>query len=195
MAEVSAFRGVLNFFVDLGIYDVILPFLLVFSIVFAILDKTRVLGYETIDNKQYPKKSINAIVAFCIAFFVVASAKLVEVIMKVSSEVVILLLAIVLFMALIGVFMEQDANGVSLKNYTGWQKGFMVACLIGIVLIFLDALGWIDIVYNFLKDHWSNELVASVVLLLTVVGVMAFVVGKGDGQPAADKDKGKEGSG
>ena len=175
MAEVSAFRGVLNFFVDLGIYDVILPFLLVFSIVFAILDKTRVLGYEVIDKVNYPKKSINAIVAFCIAFFVVASAKLVEVIMKVSSQVVILLFAIVLFMALIGVFMEQNEKGVSLPKGP-WQTGFMIACLIGILLIFFNALGWIDTVYNFLSLHWSNELVASVILLGTIVAVMAFVV-------------------
>jgi hypothetical protein len=176
MAEVSAFRGVLNFFVDLGIYDVILPFLLVFSIVFAILDKTKVLGYEEIDKKKYPKKSINAIVAFSISFFVVASAKLVEVIMKVSSQVVILLFAIVLFMMLIGTFMEQTDKGVSLKDFKGWQTGFMVVCLIGILLIFFNALGWIDLIYNFLSLHWSNELVASVILLLTIVGVMAFVV-------------------
>ena len=188
MAEVSAFRGVLNFFVELGIYDVILPFLLVFSIVFAILDKTRVLGYEEIDKVKYPKKSINAIVAFSIAFFVVASAKLVEVIMKVSSEVVILLLAIVLFMALIGTFMEQTDKGISLPK-GAWQTGFMAACLIGIVLIFLNALGWMDKMYDFLRLHWSNELVASVILLLTIIGVMAFVVKgpKGDKKSSDDK--------
>ncbi len=187
MAEVSAFRNVLNFFVDLGIYDVILPFLLVFSIVFAIMDKTRVLGYETIDNKQYPKKSINAIVAFAVAFFVVGSAYLVEAIIKVSSQVVILMLALVLFMALIGVFMEQTDKGVSLPKGP-WQTGFMIACLIGIVLIFFNALGWLDSVYNFLKGHWSNELVASVILLLTIVGVMAFVVKGPKDSSSAKKD-------
>lgn len=187
MAEVSAFRGVLNFFVDLGIYDVILPFLLVFSIVFAILDKTRVLGYETVDKIQYPKKSINAIVAFSIAFFVVASAYLVEVIMKVSSQIVILLLAIVLFMALVGTFMEQTDKGVSLPKGP-WQTGFMIACLVGILLIFFNALGWIDSVYNFLKLHWSNELVASVILLATIIGVMVFVTKRPSGNNGKEKE-------
>lgn len=185
MAE-STFRGVLNFFVELGIYDVILPFLLVFSIVFAILDKTRVLGYDMVGKDKVSKKSINAIVAFAVSFFVVASAHLVEVIMKVSSDVVILLLALVLFMVLIGVFMEQTEEGLSLKNFKGWQTGFMITALIGIVLIFLNALGWIDLIYNFMRDKWNNELVASVILLATIIGVMSFVV-KGP------KDKKKEG--
>ena len=38
----SAFRDVINFFGEIGLYDVVLPFLLVFAIVFAILEKTKV---------------------------------------------------------------------------------------------------------------------------------------------------------
>ena len=37
----SLFRGVLEFFTDIGIYDVVLPFLLVFAILFAILFLSR----------------------------------------------------------------------------------------------------------------------------------------------------------
>jgi uncharacterized membrane protein len=51
----------------------------------------------------------------------------------------------------------------------------MVVALIGIVLIFLNALDWLYPLYNFLKDHWSNELVASVILLLTIIGAMLFI--------------------
>ena len=35
MAEESAFRGVIEFFGVIGVYDIVLPFLLVFTIVFA----------------------------------------------------------------------------------------------------------------------------------------------------------------
>ena len=51
MAEETAFRQVINVLVDLGVYDVILPFLLVFTIVFAILEKTKVLGLEKYHGK------------------------------------------------------------------------------------------------------------------------------------------------
>ncbi len=176
MAETSMFRGVLNFFVDLGIYDVILPFLLVFGMVFAILDKTRVFGIEKVGEKEFTKKNINAIVAFVVAFFVVASAQLVEVITTVSSQFVILLLLIVLFLTLIGSFMDLKTlaeKGVHLEK--GWNTGFSIAALLGISLILLNALDWLDPIYNFLKDHWDNELVATVVLLLVIIGAIAMM--------------------
>ena len=44
MVEQSVFRGIIEFFEKIGIYDVVLPFLLVFTIVFAILEKTKVFG-------------------------------------------------------------------------------------------------------------------------------------------------------
>ena len=173
----SQFRSVILFFDKLGVYDVILPFLLVFTVVFAILEKSKILGTEKIGGEVYTKKNINAIVAFVVAFFVVASPQLVQVITQVSSQVVILLLLIVLFLTLVGTFMNpaEMTNGVFLKD--GWQQLFMVASFIGIVLIFLNALGWRDLVYNFLKAHWDNELVGTVILLGTVILGMLFITG------------------
>ena len=83
MVEESAFRGMIGFLNKLGVYDVILPFLLVFTIVFAILEKTKILGIDKIDGKELGKKNINAMVAFVIAFLVIASTRLVAVINQV----------------------------------------------------------------------------------------------------------------
>src|SRR3989338_8683840 len=92
MAEESTFRGVIVFLDKIGVYDVILPFLLVFTIVFAILEKTKILGSEKIDGKEHPKKNINAMVAFVIAFLVIASTQLVAVINQVMANVILLLI-------------------------------------------------------------------------------------------------------
>jgi len=192
MVETSTFRGVLNFFVELGIYDVILPFLLVFGIMFAILDKTKVLGTETVGKDVYPKKNLNAIVAFAVGFFVVASAQLVEVITKVSSQAVILLLLIVLFLVMAGSFMDLETlstKGVHLKG--GWNTIFMLISFIGIAFIFLNALDWLDPAYEFLRDHWNNELVSSVILLGTIILIMLFITG-GFGKKN-DKEEEKKG--
>ena len=43
MAEASTFREIILFFDEVGVYDVILPFLLVFTIVYAIFEKTKIL--------------------------------------------------------------------------------------------------------------------------------------------------------
>ena len=46
MVEESVFRTAIGFLDKLGVYDIILPFLLVFTLVFAILEKTKILGLE-----------------------------------------------------------------------------------------------------------------------------------------------------
>ncbi|MBW2970837.1 hypothetical protein KY320_01605 [Candidatus Woesearchaeota archaeon] len=183
MSEPSAFRGVIDFFFNIGMYDVILPFLLVFAIVFAILDKSRIFGTMKIGEEKYPMKNINAVVAFVIAFFVVASAQLVEVLTTVSSHVVILLLASVLFLTLVGSFSKESDEGVFLEG--GWKTGFMIVMLIGIILIFLNALNWLELGYNWLKDHWDNQAVSSAILLLFI----ALVVGVVTRTPTKDSNK------
>ena len=42
----SPFRTGIDFLDKLGVYEVLLPFLLIFTIVFAILEKTKVFGTE-----------------------------------------------------------------------------------------------------------------------------------------------------
>ena len=59
MVEESIFRGVISFLNTLGVYDIILPFLLVFTLVFAILEKTKVLGTEKVGDKTITKKNLN----------------------------------------------------------------------------------------------------------------------------------------
>ena len=100
MVQESAFRGIIGFLDKIGVYDVILPFLLVFTIVFAILEKTKVLGLDKIDGKEFTKKNLNSMVAFVISFLVIASTQLVSVINEVMANVVLLLILAVSFLML-----------------------------------------------------------------------------------------------
>ena len=93
----TPFREVIEFFDTIGVFDVVLPFLLVFTIVFALLERTKVFGVDDIDGKKYTKKNLNSVAAFVIAFLVVASSELVGIITKVSSNFVVLLFLIVLY--------------------------------------------------------------------------------------------------
>jgi hypothetical protein len=172
MAEESVFRGVIGFFDKIGIYDVVLPFLLVFTIVFAILEKTKVFGTTEFENKKYTKKNLNAITAFVTAFLVVASTKLVATINQVLANSVLLLLLIVLFLLLVGSFFKEGED-VALDK--GWRTFFMTAMFIGIVLIFLQALNWLEPFWDFLTDHWETQWVASLILLIFVVLFIYFI--------------------
>ena len=171
MAE-STFREVLDFLGELGIYDVVLPFLLVFAIVFAIFEKTKILGTEKIEGHEYTKKNLNAIIAFVISFFVVASSKLVGVINQALSNIVLLLMLIVFFLLLVGVFFKEGED-VILEG--GWKTFFMFTTFMGIVLIFLDALDWLSPFWDWLSNNASTRWLGSLFLLAIIIGFMYFI--------------------
>jgi len=192
MADVSTFRGVLEFFDKIGIYDVVLPFLLIFSITFAIFEKTKVLGTEEIEGKRYTKKNINAMAAFVIAFMVIASSKLVEMITEVSSNMVILLLLIVFFLLLIGAFYK-EGEGVFLEK--GWKTGGMIVMLIGIVAVFAQAIkmdngqGFLEFGWKWLVNHVSSTAVASIIMLIVILIFMLYIVKEPKGEKPKTEEK------
>ena len=183
----SVFGDSILFLNKIGIYDVVLPFLLVFTIVFAILEKTKILGTEKgKDNAEYTKKNLNSMVAFVMAFFVIASSQLVAVINKTMSQVFILLLLIICFLMLAGSFHAQTKEGFFLDK--GFYKNtFMVIVFVSIVLIFLNALGWLQVVYDFLKDKWNTDYVAAIILMAVIVGFMFWIM-----QDPKDKTEAKK---
>ena len=175
----STFRGTLTFLDKLGVFDVVLPFLLIFTIVFAILEKTRVFGTETMDGKNYTKKNLNSLASFAIAFFAVASSRVVQAITQISSNVVILLFASVFFLMLVGSFHQQaDEKGFYLQ---GWAKTlFMIVMFIGLFGIFLNAIEtnnktWLQWIFDWLGQFSTNVSVATIILVGLVVAAMAFI--------------------
>ena len=169
----TQFREIISFFDNIGIFDVVLPFLLVFTIVFALLERTKVFGVEEIEGKKYTKKNLNSVAAFVIAFLVVASSRLVEIITAVSSNFVVLLFLVVLFLLLVGSFFQEKPEGVFLEG--GWKTLFMVIVFIVLIFIFLDALNLLEDTFGFLSGTDRGEVVGSVFLLVLIVLFVAYV--------------------
>ena len=187
----SAFRGVLDFMSRMGLYDVVLPFLMIFAIVFAALEKSKIFGTaKDEDDRVITKKNLNAIVAMVIAFFVVASAKAVGIITKVSVGVVFLFLFGIFFMMFAGLFAKEEKHGFFLKK--GWLTFLMVAGLIIVAVIFLDALGWLKLVRNYLGGFWTSDAVAGGVYFVIVIGGILFTtstkLGKGKKKDEDEED-------
>ncbi len=181
----SVFQGVLLFFHDVGVYDVVLPFLLVFTLVYALLEKTKILGTERVGDKEFTKKNVNAMIAFVIAFFVIASAQLVAIISEITANVVLLLLLITCFMLLVGTMEKDTKEGFALS---GWpKKAFMTIMFVGIILIFLNAFGWLQLLWGYLIMNWDSQFVGIIVLLGAVIGLMAFVMSTPGGEKKEEK--------
>ncbi len=197
MSTMTVFGDSINFLVKLGVYDIILPFLLVFVLVFALLEKTKILGTETQKDKsgektEYTKKSLNAMIAFVTGFFVVASTQLVSVINQSLSQIFLLLLLVVCFMMVWGAFHQQTKEGFFLNPKNKQQKFYynalMAVVFICIIAIFLNALGWLQLVSDFLTDNWNTDYVAAVIFIVIIVGFMAWIMA----DPKKDDDDKKE---
>lgn len=172
MVDQSGFRGVIEFLGKVGVYDVILPFLLVFTIIFAILEKTKIFGYDKIGDKQISKKNLNSMVSFVTAFLVIASTQLVSIINEVMANVVLLLILGICFMLLIGVFFKEGE--LTLDKFPKWLQFFMVLMFIGIVLIFLNALGWLQNIIN-LFQYWDDQWATTIIFMIIVVGFIIYI--------------------
>ncbi len=183
--EPSIFRGTLAFFDKLGVYDVVLPFLLVFTLVYAILEKTKIFGTEKFEGREFSRKNLNGMTAFVIAFFVVASTRLVAVINEVLASTVLLLLLSVCFLLLVGSF-HTGKEEFFLKK--PWNQIFMVLMFIGIILIFLNALGWLQLIYEALFFRFDTVTVSSIVFVIIIVGVL-FYITKSPKPPGGGEEK------
>lgn len=183
MAE-STLGGIIVFFRELGVYDVVLPFILTFTIMFAILERTKIFGVTEAGGEKHTKKNLNAMVSFVVGFMVVASSQLVAAITKVSSEIIVVLLLIVFFTMMVGVLRthEEATQGkIFGEKDRAWQIGFMSVVALCIAFIFLDAITtadgttWLEHFMNWLGQFYTNSAVAAIILIIVIIIFMVWI--------------------
>ena len=155
-----------------GLTDVLLPFLLIFVIFFAILQKTKILGEG--------KKNLNVVVALVVGLLVVVphvtnrfppDADPVVIINEALPQVSLVLVAIIFLLILIGVFgQDMVMLGVTMP-------GWIMIISLGIILwIFGGAAGWWSSGFDqFLEENFGSEAVAVVIMLLVFGVVIAWI--------------------
>ncbi len=94
----------LNYLIDLGVYDVLLPFLLVFAIVFATLEKTAILGKD--------KSNINAIVAVVTGLLLVVQRGIVDTINIFLPRISLLIVVILMGLLVISMIAGKEFDGI-----------------------------------------------------------------------------------
>ncbi len=178
VVKTTVFEGIISFMRDLGFFKVFLPFLLSFVLMYAILDKTKVLGTDNGKPDGEPKRSINSIVAFCVGLFVVGSQLVVAVINQALAHIVVVLLVSVFFLTTVSVFLQGGHIDFTQEDYKKWLLFFMVLIFIIFILIFLGALGWLSPAWEWLKVNWKQDYVATVLFLLGIAGFIWLITRK-----------------
>ena len=174
----SPLQNAINFFKDFGFFDIVLPFLFVFTIIFAILEKTKILGTEKDDGKT-PKKNLDSMVAFVIAMIVVATNKVVSIINESLPNVVLLIVGFVSFLILVGTFWNGQED--FMKSHKGWYKTFTIISFIFLIMVFLSAIkndggeSWLSFGWNYMNDNWSGSVVSSFIFLIVLIFAIAYI--------------------
>jgi hypothetical protein len=177
----SMFREILGFLDRLGMYDVILPFLLVFSVTFAILEKTKIFGTITIGKETYTRKNYNAIVAFSLGFMVIASTRLVAIINEGMANVAIIMVSFVAFMLAIGVFYGEEDNIFGDDGIKKFRPAIVGVTFFAVLMIMFNSIkaadgrSWLQIIYEFIADYWNSQVVGSVLLLLAIMALVRWI--------------------
>jgi len=157
---------------NIGLTDILLPFLLIFVIIFAILQKTKILGDA--------KKNLNVVVALVIGLLVVIphaagryppNADPVLIMNEALPQVSLVIVAIIALLLLIGVFGQESVFlGVSMP---GWV---MAISLLIIIIIFGGAAGWWSGYFgNTLESFFGADAVAIGIMLLVFGIIIAWI--------------------
>ena len=175
---VSPLANSIQFLKDFGLFDVVLPFLLVFTIVFAILEKTKILGEEP---DGMPKRTLNSMVGFVAGMLVVAVNKVVYAINQALPNVVLLLVVIVSFLMLIGIFYKEGEFNFA-EQHKAWVGFFLFAVFAIIVLIFLDSIlvgttsqTYLEWILEYVIQNISGPIVTSIIFVIIAVGAILYI--------------------
>ena len=171
----------IQFLTDFGFFTVVLPFLLVFTIVFGILEKTKIFGVE--NNK--PKKNLNAMVAFVIAFFVIAASNIVTAIQISLPWISLILIIIICFLLLSGTFLGDEEYKLWEQN-PAIAKWFIGLILVGILAIFLYAFDLLGVVLGFIGGGAGSTVGSTVILIILIIAAIWFIVGKKSEDDSSD---------
>ncbi len=162
-----------------GVFDVLIPFLLVFAIVFALLEKLKIFGADS--------KKINIIIAIAFGLFFIAphlglipvspNKDPVNIIMHATPSVGVILVAIVALLILLGIWSKGEINVTANSTLATL---IVIISFIVVIYLFGQAAGWFKPGWLSWLSFLKNPGVATALLGLggLIIGIW-FVTGGG----------------
>jgi hypothetical protein len=173
-------QGILNNLQYWGLTDVLLPFILIFTIVFAIMQKVKPLGAEKERNKPF-----NVIIALVMALAVIIphvmgyyppDADIVNIINAALPQVSIVLVAILMVLLIVGLFGGKAEWGSGLS---GW---IALGAFLLVVFIFGRAAGWFEYLPTWL--YWlDNPDTQAMLIVIAIFAIIIWFITKDEKKP------------
>ena len=146
---------------SMGVFNIVLPLLLIFTLAFAILNKVKILG---------GKKNIDVIVAFIIALLTVRNQYIIGLVNRFLPNISLFLVVILMFLLMLGIFAGE---------HTGWKGGMLGIATLVSVLFVIWALSADYIGERFSVPDWwysvDEQTKATIVFVAIFVIIIAWV--------------------
>ncbi len=175
------FSLIIEKLIDIGFYRVFLPFILVYAVVFAILEKSKIFSGGEAERENV--RNVNSVIAFVFGLFVVASIQTVTYIQSLITNIVVFIIFILVVLMLLAfifgdeyVQLLQDDHG-KLKGWVAWTVASIV--LIVSLSVLFSVLGVWDYVIGLWDEYYDSDVVTTGVILLLIGGVIIWIT-KGD---------------
>lgn len=178
------FNVVVENLVDTGVYSVALPFILVYAIVFAILQKSQIFEGGSTSKRQ--AKNVNSIVALVFGLFVVLSVNVVKYIQDFFINVVVIITFLLGLFIVLGFIL-----GDKLKElFEGKAKvGIAVVVTIVVLSIMLYILGFWGWLFGWFETwDFGDSDTLSTIIVLAVIGLVLYWISKGGDDESTKKD-------
>lgn len=157
------------------ISEAVLPFILIFTVVFAILQKSKILGDD--------KKQIDAMVALVFGLITITFARAVGIINQLLPFLAVAVIMILVFLIMVAL-VHSDGNFV-------WNDGIKKATIVlSAIAVFIAGLyftgAWDYLSYKFTEP--GSNLVTNIIFIVIILGGF-LIVYFGDGKKGKKKDE------
>lgn len=158
--------------------NLVLPFLLVFTVIFAILQKSEILGKG--------KKQVDALVALAVGLIVVAFGNYVEIIGKMTAFLGVAVVVILVFLILTSIFYPQAEFRLG-DNVKKVGMGVAVVAVIIALLVYTGS-------WDYLKGAFSGSgsgLLTNIIFIVVIGAAVAALAFSGGGDKPSGKKPGE----
>jgi hypothetical protein len=144
-----------------------LPFLLIFFVVFAILEKTKVLGED--------KKQLNALTAFIIGLIFIAFADYTLVVQNLILFLTVALIIVFVILLLWGFVSTGSKEGFELESWMKYSLWGVISIAVIIAVLWATGIqgGVIDLLFY---QSWSGVFWTNILFVAAVAGALALIL-------------------
>ncbi len=175
-----------------GVADVLLPFLLVFTIAFAVMQKTKLLG----DEKK--GKRFHLIVSLVLGFSFIFPHLLgwypyysdpVDIVNRVLPNIAIIIIAVIMLLLMLGSF----GKGYDVSKSKWLSNAAVIFSIVAVIYIFGTSAGWWGSGFPRILDFLNDPNTVSLIVAILVFGLIIGAIVSDPDKEGGDEDKGLKG--